>query len=138
MPLCSTWLCLASLLTTPPPHTHPAHPRPFLPGCSYSPGAEVLLCYGAHTTLELLEVYGFLLDHNPHDTALLPPDTLQQQLQQAVAHHHTQQQQQAVGRRAFSRQQQQQGPAVELGVSAADCWLHANGQPSWQLLSQLR
>ena len=30
-------------------------------------GEQVYLCYGAHTNLELLELYGFVLDENPHD-----------------------------------------------------------------------
>ena len=27
----------------------------------------MFLCYGSYANLELLELYGFLLDHNPHD-----------------------------------------------------------------------
>nr|ADX78230.1 CIA6 [Chlamydomonas reinhardtii] len=34
-------------------------------------GQQVLLCYGRHTNLELLEHYGFVMQDNPHDTAPL-------------------------------------------------------------------
>jgi histone-lysine N-methyltransferase SETD3 len=106
----------------------------------------VFLCYGRHTQLELLELYGFMTAHNPHDMALLPVDVLQQQLAAAAAAAATarQQQQQQQGSRHHQRQQhqqhQQQGGQLEqkLDVAAADCWVHANGQPSWQLLSALR
>ncbi|GFR42520.1 hypothetical protein Agub_g3414, partial [Astrephomene gubernaculifera] len=37
----------------------------------YRRGEQVMLCYGRHTNLELLEHYGFVLQDNPHDTALL-------------------------------------------------------------------
>jgi len=47
-----------------------------VPCCSYARGQQVFLCYGAHTNLELLEHYGFLLQDNPHDTVLLPPELL--------------------------------------------------------------
>jgi hypothetical protein len=33
----------------------------------YKAGDEVFLCYGTYTNLQLLEMYGFLLEHNPHD-----------------------------------------------------------------------
>lgn len=32
---------------------------------------QVYLCYGKHTNLELLELYGFVLEDNPHDRAPL-------------------------------------------------------------------
>ena len=32
----------------------------------YRPGEQVFLCYGRHSNLELLELYGFVLDDNPH------------------------------------------------------------------------
>lgn len=33
----------------------------------YLRGEQVLLCYGVYTNLELLEHYGFVLEHNPND-----------------------------------------------------------------------
>ncbi|KAG2448798.1 hypothetical protein HYH02_006149 [Chlamydomonas schloesseri] len=39
-------------------------------------GQQVLLCYGRHTNLELLEHYGFVMQDNPHDTAPLDPALL--------------------------------------------------------------
>ncbi|KAK9800763.1 hypothetical protein WJX73_008794 [Symbiochloris irregularis] len=38
----------------------------------YCKGDEMFLTYGQHTNLQLLELYGFLLDHNPDDRAQLP------------------------------------------------------------------
>jgi hypothetical protein len=118
----------------------------------YQPGDQVFLCYGRHTNLELLEVYGFMLADNPHDVALLPPDTLVHHLQEAACRFQQQQQQSGVpGRRAHCRRPQKHheqqhtatlGGAVKcrhvLDVSSVDCWVHANGQPSWQLLCALR
>jgi hypothetical protein len=40
----------------------------------YSKGSQVYLCYGRHTNLHLLQYYGFCLQDNPHDTALIPID----------------------------------------------------------------
>jgi hypothetical protein len=40
------------------------------------PGDEVCLTYGRHTNLELLELYGFVCDDNPHDKIPLPLDHL--------------------------------------------------------------
>lgn len=110
---------------------------------SYQPGDQVFLCYGRHTNLELLELYGFMLPDNPHDVALLPPDTFEQHMQQAArGFHHQQQQQPGVpGRRAHCRQphkHQEQQHTVAVDVSQVDCWVHANGQPSWHLLCALR
>jgi hypothetical protein len=126
---------------------------------SYEPGEQVFLTYGRHTNLELLQLYGFLLPDNPHDTALLPPSLLQAQLQAALERQlqqQAQQRQQALPhwrlqqprqQRAYKhqqqqplQQQQQQGwRAVQLDVAEADCWVHVpSGQPGWQLLSALR
>lgn len=44
----------------------------------YKAGEQVFLCYGAHTNLDLLELYGFLLPSNPHDRAFLPPELFAQ------------------------------------------------------------
>ncbi|KAH7299771.1 hypothetical protein KP509_24G028400 [Ceratopteris richardii] len=41
---------------------------------NYKKGDEVLLCYGLHTNLELLEHYGFLLPFNPNDKVYLGLD----------------------------------------------------------------
>jgi hypothetical protein len=30
-------------------------------------GDQVYLCYGHYNNLQLLELYGFMLEHNPHD-----------------------------------------------------------------------
>lgn len=132
---------------------------------SYAPGEEVFLCYGRHTNLELLELYGFLLPAaaaaaeasvaagvvcNPHDAALLPPELLQQQLQAALEAQLARQQQQQ--QPAWQQQHACQGAAgrrggaaaahawraIDLQVPPADAFVHACGQPSWQLLSALR
>jgi hypothetical protein len=42
------------------------------------PLSQVFLCYGAHTSLELLDLYGFAIPANPHDRAYLPPALFQQ------------------------------------------------------------
>lgn len=110
--------------------------------CRYKPGDQVFLCYGHHTNLELLQLYGFMLPDNPHDTASIPPSLLQQHLQRAAHSYRQRQQQQqgCEGRRMQCRRQQkvQQDEQVYVDISEADCWVHANGQPSWQLLSALR
>lgn len=71
---------------------------------------QVFLCYGKHSNLELLELYGFTMGHtvNPHDRAPLPLETLKTMA----------------------------GPALDL--REAECWVHAGGQPSWHLLATLR
>ncbi|KXZ46488.1 hypothetical protein GPECTOR_43g924 [Gonium pectorale] len=85
----------------------------------YRAGEQVFLCYGRHTNLELLEHYGFVLEDNPHDTALLDPELLLQQLPPAAL-----------------------AAAAAHGLDppppAAECSLHADGAPSWQLLRLLR
>lgn len=43
-------------------------------GRAYARGEQVFLCYGSYTNLELLEHYGFLLPHNPHEEVLTPSD----------------------------------------------------------------
>ncbi|GLI63985.1 hypothetical protein VaNZ11_007094, partial [Volvox africanus] len=79
----------------------------------YRRGEQVMLCYGRYTNLELLEHYGFVLQYNPHDTALLDPALL------------------PVPSAARTS-------AGSPCLTPADCFLHANGQPSWQLLHFLR
>ena len=74
-------------------------------------GDEVLLCYGRHTNVQLLEYYGFCLEHNPHDKAPLPIDyfcdTVQHQL-------------------------------CSLGVADTDVYIAYNGNPSFELMRALR
>ncbi|GIL45821.1 hypothetical protein Vafri_2966, partial [Volvox africanus] len=79
----------------------------------YRRGEQVMLCYGRYTNLELLEHYGFVLPYNPHNTALLDPALL------------------PVPSAA-------RNSAGSPCLTPADCFLHANGQPSWQLLHFLR
>lgn len=43
--------------------------------CAYSKGEEVFLCYGRHTNLELVEHYGFVLENNKHDYAVMHADS---------------------------------------------------------------
>jgi hypothetical protein len=74
----------------------------------YNVGDEVLLVYGRHDNLGLLEHYGFVLPHhaNPHDVALL-------------------------GAELFPE-------AARGALSGAAATVHANGAPSWELLQALR
>lgn len=78
--------------------------------CAVQPGDQVFLCYGVYTNLELLEHYGFQLEDNPHDTAILPRAIVQRVL----------------GEKA----------AEELPLEAAA--LHPCGIPKWSLLQALR
>eukprot|EP00803_Ostreobium_quekettii_P008543 evm.model.scf_2881.1 EVM.evm.TU.scf_2881.1 scf_2881:1985-3226(+) len=72
----------------------------------YQPGEQVFMCYGAHTNLQLLEHYGFVLWDNPHDIVPL------------------------------------QRSSLELNdgesMSAAECYIHSNGAPSWGVLRAMR
>ncbi|KAA6425332.1 MAG: hypothetical protein FRX49_04825, partial [Trebouxia sp. A1-2] len=77
----------------------------------YCKGEQVFLCYGKYTNLELLEHYGFVLAHNPHDEALLPLSAFPS---------------------SFATYLQQQC------CTARHCFLHCNGIPGWQLLQDLR
>lgn len=74
-------------------------------------GQEVLLCYGRHTNLHLLEYYGFCLEDNPHDTALLPIDYFCDTVQQQLSC---------------------------LGVADTDVYIAYNGNPSFELMRGLR
>lgn len=74
----------------------------------YSQGEEIYLNYGRHTNLELLEHYGFVLQDNPHDVAVLPVELFSE---------------------AVQRQLDEWG-ALPL--------VHNNGNPSWELLRALR
>lgn len=101
-----------------------------------NPGDQVYLCYGRHTNLDLLELYGFLLDSNPHDTALLPVDTIQHNMRVLMQQ---QKQQEEGASRQWKRQlRQPQRSEREVDVCAADCWVSATGTPSWQLTRALR
>jgi len=73
-------------------------------------GDQVFLCYGVHTNLQLLEFYGFQLDDNPHDMALLPAGPLSRAI----------------------------GTSASGGLRAEDAALHACGMPTWLLLQALR
>ena len=79
----------------------------------YSPGDEIFLCYGRHPNLQLLEHYGFVLDENAHDVAVLPwavlPDEVVKQLKGAGG-----------------------------GGGGALPLIHADGNPSFELLRVLR
>jgi hypothetical protein len=59
-------------------------------GKSYQPGDQVFLCYGHYTNVELLALYGFLLEENPHDAVHLPdtvwPDAVQLEKEQMMLH----------------------------------------------------
>jgi len=48
----------------------------------YQPDQQVYLCYGRHSNLDLLKLYGFVLRQNSHDFAILPfeyfPDKVRQ------------------------------------------------------------
>ena len=37
-------------------------------------GEQLFLCYGHYTSIQLLCLYGFLLEDNPHDEVVLPAD----------------------------------------------------------------
>ncbi|KAG2501249.1 hypothetical protein HYH03_001056 [Edaphochlamys debaryana] len=79
----------------------------------YRAGEQVMLCYGRHTNLELLEHYGFVLDDNPHDAAPLDVDFLPL----------------PPSARALP------GPPPP---APAEAFLHPSGHPSWALLAWLR
>jgi len=84
---------------------------------SYARGQQVFLCYGAHTNLELLEHYGFLLQDNPHDTVLLPPELLcSEERQSGVLN----------------------GLPTHVSVPAKECYITRNGVPSWEVMKALR
>ena len=76
---------------------------------SYKIGDEVLLCYGAHTNLELLLYYGFLMEDNSHDKVPIPLEHLTSLK-----------------------------PQENILIKTADSFLHQNGCPSWSLLKALR
>ena len=99
----------------PPPHPPRSHAR----------GDEVLLCYGRHTSLGLLDLYGFTLPpgagpyDNPHDAAPLDPSLLAPLWPRG-------------GGGAGGG-----GGAPPL-PRADECFLHHDGRPSWALLRALR
>ncbi|KAF8065860.1 SDG40 [Scenedesmus sp. PABB004] len=111
---------------------------------SYQPGEQVYLSYGDHSNLKLLQFYGFVLADNPHDTAELPVELLQRALAAALAAAAQRVQGARQWRRTAGRSPAAAAaaaaaaPLPELDVAAADCCVHAGGQPSWQLLSALR
>jgi hypothetical protein len=125
------------------------------------PGEEVCLTYGRHTNLELLELYGFVSEDNPHDKVTLPLEHLESVLaacpvlpQFCLPHiplHQAQAQlqQHLVGPLASRID----GSALNTTTTTKaggekqrlpdwltqdECFLHANGQPSFTLLRALR
>ena len=68
---------------------------------------------------QLLEHYGFMLEDNPHDTAQLP-------LELVLAHAGS-------GRASGSSSSASPAPLLQ-----SECFVHANGRPSWGLLRALR
>lgn len=50
----------------------------------YTQGEQVFLCYGRHTNLHLLRYYGFCLEDNPHNTALIPIIHFSKSVQQHI------------------------------------------------------
>lgn len=117
-------------------------------------GDQVYLCYGAYTNLQLLTTFGFLLDANPHERAMLPKAHLEAAMGGAMAQRAeaaaaaagvhkgrvptaAQPQPAASGRAPTAR------PAAPLQAAApwlraADCFLHPCGTPSWPLLRAMR
>jgi len=47
----------------------------------YVSDEQVFLCYGRYNNLDLLKIYGFILDKNPHDIALIPIESFTPALQ---------------------------------------------------------
>ena len=78
----------------------------------YKKGEEIFLCYGRYTNLELFEHYGMVLTDNAHNTAVLPlasfPPTVQAYIRSDSIH------------------------------ASHEAIIHANGNPSWELLRALR
>lgn len=85
----------------------------------YAPGDQVFLCYGRHTNLQLLQHYGFTLRDNPHEEVLVPLPLLDAQISKA-------------------RRNGSEAAVLNAMLPASDCFLHANGQPSWELVRALR
>lgn len=85
----------------------------------YAPGDQVFLCYGRHTNLQLLQHYGFALPDNPHEEVPVPLTLLDAQISKA-------------------RRNGSEAAALNAMLPASDCFLHANGQPSWELVRALR
>lgn len=52
----------------------------------YCKGEQVFLCYGRHTNLHLLCHYGFCLEDNPHNTAMIPIWHFPEKVQQHMRH----------------------------------------------------
>jgi hypothetical protein len=69
---------------------------------------------------------------------VLPLELLQQQLQHALDAQLRQAALQHCRQLSPARGKQSGWRAVRIDIAPADCWVHPNGQPSWQLLSALR
>lgn len=78
---------------------------------SYKKGDQVFLCYGRYTNLELLIHYGFVLpiDINAHDAVMMPLEYFPPSVVEQL----------------------------NLG-NEAECYVHADGSPSWMLAKALR
>lgn len=76
-------------------------------------GQEVCLCYGDHSSLDLLQHYGFVLPANPHDRVRPPRALLAQGLSQAA--------------RAYTDE-----------LPEKECNFHATGEPSFALTQWAR
>eukprot|EP00879_Flechtneria_rotunda_P010886 GHRR01011376.1.p1 GENE.GHRR01011376.1~~GHRR01011376.1.p1 ORF type:complete len:297 (+),score=53.79 GHRR01011376.1:265-1155(+) len=82
-----------------------------------------------------------MLPDNPHETAVLPLELVQQTVQQLQRRQHEQQfkLQARLNGRAYTRQPRRRCEGgCQLALRAADCYIHVDGQPSWELLKALR
>lgn len=82
----------------------------------------MLLCYGAHSNIALLEHYGFAIDDNPNDRVLLSPTAGIARAAEAAA------------------ETPSAGVDGDGGGADADSkhFLRRDGRPSWHLLASLR
>ena len=87
----------------------------------YREGEEALVCYGRYTNLQLLELYGFVLRDNPHDTYQLGELSLRA-LRLRLPEAHT-----PLGR-----------VVAELRTEDARLSVDTDGRPSWELMALLR
>ncbi len=161
--------------------------------CRYARGQQVYVSYGAHSNLELLSLYGFVLPANAHDVAPLPLPLVEAALDLALdapglglglglaggAGDSAREPAASAGRggggpmgraareaaEAAERRRALAGRVrrlaaraaaggdgvaeegavegagarlVELGLLQRECYLHADGSPSWSLLQALR
>lgn len=81
----------------------------------YKKGDQVFLCYGRYTNIELLIHYGFVLpsNNNAHDTVMMPLEYFPPSVVEQLNH----------------------GGGAN---GEAECYLHADGRPSWMLAKAVR